>query len=172
MALNGAAGAAALKLRIDLDGTDYLLELSDSAYVFNDESGTASIEPVQPGVFSVLLGTKSFRVNVAALAEKYEAVNGDAKPLMLSIADPRDRKGAADSSSMKGPAVVRAQMPGKIIKLLVDVGTAVEVGQGLIVVEAMKMQNEVKAPKAGVVTKILTKADATVAAGETLIVVE
>jgi biotin carboxyl carrier protein len=63
-------------------------------------------------------------------------------------------------------------MPGKIIKLLVEVGTNVEAGQGLIVVEAMKMQNEVKAPKGGVVTKILTTADATVAAGETLIVVE
>jgi len=63
-------------------------------------------------------------------------------------------------------------MPGKIIKLLVDVGASVEAGQGLIVVEAMKMQNEVKAPKTGVVTKILTAAGATVAAGETLIVVE
>jgi len=172
MAFDGTAGVAALKLRIDLDGKDYVLELRDSEYVFRDAAGTASIEQVQPGVFSVLLGTKSFRVNLAAQGDSYEAVNGGGKPILLSIADTRDRKGPADSSAVKGPVVVRAQMPGKIIKLLVEVGATVEAGQGLFVVEAMKMQNEVKAPKAGIVKKILTTADATVAAGETLIVVE
>ncbi len=161
-----------MKLRVDLDGKSYVLDLQDSEYVFDGETGSASIEQVQPGVFSVLLGTRSFRVNLAAYGDKFEVVNGACAPLLLSIADTRDRTGPTDSRAAKGPAVVRAQMPGKIIKLLVEAGAAVAAGQGLIVVEAMKMQNEVKAPKAGVVTKILTTAGATVAAGETLIVVE
>ena len=58
------------------------------------------------------------------------------------------------------------------MRLLVSSGDAVEVGQGLVVVEAMKMQNEMKSPKAGTVVEIKTKDGATVAAGEILIVIE
>jgi biotin carboxyl carrier protein len=161
-----------MKLRVEVDGKSHVLELRGSEYNFDDLSGTASVEQIKPGVFSILLGTQSFRVNVAEQGDKFEVVNSDGVTRLLSIADTRDRIGAADAGASKGPAVIRAQMPGKIIKLLVEVGANVEAGQGLIVVEAMKMQNEVKAPKSGVVTKILTTADATVAAGETLIVVE
>jgi len=161
-----------MKLRVEVDGKSHVLELGGSEYNFDDSNGTASIEQIKPGVFSVLLGTQSFRVNIAEQGDKFEVVNSDGVTRLLSIADTRDRIGPADASASKGPAVIRAQMPGKIIKLLVEVGAAVEAGQGLIVVEAMKMQNEVKAPKGGVVTKILTAADATVVAGETLIVVE
>ena len=71
-----------------------------------------------------------------------------------------------------GPLELRAQMPGKVIKILVAQGAAVQSGQGLIVVEAMKMQNEMKSPKDGVVSKIHAAEGATVAAGEILIVVE
>ena len=160
-----------MKLRVDLDGQTHNLELRGAEYVLDDASGYASVEQINPGVFSILLGSKSFRVNVAELGDQLEVVGTDGVPRLLSIADPRDRMASSEGSSAKGPAVIRAQMPGKIIKVLVEIGAAVEAGQGLIVVEAMKMQNEVKAPKAGVVSKIMTTADATVAAGETLIVV-
>jgi pyruvate carboxylase subunit B len=63
-------------------------------------------------------------------------------------------------------------MPGKVIKLLVGPGKSVKSGEGMIVVEAMKMQNEMKSPKDGVVSKILVAEGATVGPGETLIVVE
>jgi biotin carboxyl carrier protein len=63
-------------------------------------------------------------------------------------------------------------MPGKVIKLLVEKGVNVQAGQGLIVVEAMKMQNEMKSPKDGMVSKINVAEGATVGAGQTLIVVE
>jgi biotin carboxyl carrier protein len=99
-------------------------------------------------------------------------VNSDSLPRIVSVADLRDRRGTVDASSAKGPAIIRAQMPGKIIQVLVEVGTKVETGQGLIVAEAMKMQNEVKAPKSGVVVKILAAAGATVSAGETLLILE
>jgi biotin carboxyl carrier protein len=63
-------------------------------------------------------------------------------------------------------------MPGKVIKLLVESGSTVRAGQGLIVVEAMKMQNEMKSPKDGRVSKIHVEEGATVGAGQALIVVE
>ena len=111
-------------------------------------------------------------MNVAPQGDEFEVVGSDGALRLVSLADTRDRVGPGDAGASKGPAVIRAQMPGKIIKLLVEVGAVVQGGQGLIVVEAMKMQNEVKAPKSGVVMKILTSAGITVTAGETLIVVE
>jgi biotin carboxyl carrier protein len=161
-----------LKLQIEIDGEPHLLEMHGAEYRFDDSTGSASIEEVRPGVFSVLLGTRSFTVNVVPYGEGFDVVSSDGLPCAISVSDTRDRRGPADADASKGPVVIRAQMPGKIIKLLVDVGAPVEAGQGLIVVEAMKMQNEVKAPKIGTVTKILAVPGATVAAGEMLVVVE
>jgi biotin carboxyl carrier protein len=164
MARNWKTGVAALKLRIDVDGEIQTLD--------STEPGSASIEEVRRGVFSILLGTLSFTVNVAASGDAFEVVGSDGLPCVIRVTDARDRRGGTDGAASKGPAVIRAQMPGKIIKLLVDVHAQVEAGQGLIVVEAMKMQNEVKAPKTGKVAKILVSAGGTVAAGETLLVLE
>jgi biotin carboxyl carrier protein len=63
-------------------------------------------------------------------------------------------------------------MPGKVVRIMVEQGQAVESGQGLIVVEAMKMQNEIKSPKAGVVKSIPVKQGGSVSAGQVLLVVE
>jgi biotin carboxyl carrier protein len=63
-------------------------------------------------------------------------------------------------------------MPGKVVRLLVAPGDAVTAGQGLIVVEAMKMQNEIKAPRAGRVLEVRAAEGATVAAGEALLILE
>ncbi len=161
-----------MKFSVEIEGQSHTLELRDAEFIFDDVPGSASVEQVKPGVFSVLVGVKSFRVNVAAQGDGFEVVSNDGRPRLLSIIDTRDRAATSDATAAKGPVVIRAQMPGKIVKLLVRVGAAVEVGQGLIVVEAMKMQNEVKAPKSGIVKKISVEEEATVAAGETLIVVE
>ncbi len=153
-----------LKFLLEIDGETHSL---DSAAL-----DSASLEEVMPGVFSLLLGTHSFTVHLAAQGDGFETVSSDGLPRKVSVADARDRRTSADASSSKGPAMIRAQMPGKIIKVLVEMGARVEIGQGLIVAEAMKMQNEVKAPKNGVVAKILVAAGATVSAGETLMVLE
>jgi pyruvate carboxylase subunit B len=63
-------------------------------------------------------------------------------------------------------------MPGKVIRLLVKEGETVQAGQGLIVIEAMKMQNEIRSPKSGKVERLLTKEGQTVNVGEVLAWVE
>jgi biotin carboxyl carrier protein len=63
-------------------------------------------------------------------------------------------------------------MPGKIVRVLVEVGAQVEAGAGVVVVEAMKMQNEMKSPKAGVIISINAEAGATVNAGDVLAVID
>ena len=78
----------------------------------------------------------------------------------------RGRKhGAAE---MEGQQQILAQMPGKVIRLLVLVGDEVEAGQGLVVVEAMKMQNEIRSPKKGKVERVLATEGQNVNAGEVL----
>jgi biotin carboxyl carrier protein len=63
-------------------------------------------------------------------------------------------------------------MPGKVIRLLVADGDTVAAGQGILVVEAMKMQNEIKSPKDGVVKNLKAEPGATVSAGQTLALIE
>ena len=72
----------------------------------------------------------------------------------------------------KGPRKLVAPMPGKVVRVLVQEGTDVEAGQGVVVVEAMKMQNEIKSPKKGVVRKLVASENAAVNAGDVLAVVE
>jgi biotin carboxyl carrier protein len=178
VARGGAPGAYALKLRVSVDGEEYALELRAEAngwqYTVDGVStsgGFTSIAEVMPGVFSVLLGTKSFTVHIASNGGELEVWSGSRR-YRVSVTDTRDRSGAEGKPSAAGPVEVRTQMPGKVVRVLVEPGAAVQAGQGLLIVEAMKMQNEMKSPKDGVVARINAREGATVAAGETLIVVE
>jgi biotin carboxyl carrier protein len=103
-----------VKPRIAVDGENQVLD--------NAAASAASIEEAMPGVFSILLGTRSFTVAVAARGHEFEAVSSDGVPRIVSVVDARDRHGSADTLSTKGPAIIRAQMPGKIIKVMVELG--------------------------------------------------
>jgi acetyl/propionyl-CoA carboxylase alpha subunit len=169
-----------LNLRIDVDGEIYFLGLDaegdQTRYSIDSSQGNASIVETMPGVFSVLVGDRSFLVSVgpggAASGADFEVWASGEQHHEISLADPRDRSSRRAKAAGKGPVEVRAQMPGKVIKVLVAPGASVEIGQGLLVIEAMKMQNEMKAPKSGRVARIHAKEGATVTAGEPLAVVE
>jgi biotin carboxyl carrier protein len=79
---------------------------------------------------------------------------------------------SADAESRSGPAEVRAVIPGRIVSVAVASGDAVEVGQPLLVVEAMKMQNEIRAPRAGVVRRVAVGPSSTVDVGDLLVAFE
>ena len=117
---------------------------------------------------SVLMNGRVYRVNRGPGPEVW--VNG--RRLSMEVFDPRDLRPGQGTVSNKGRQEIAASMPGKVIRVLVTAGDAVEEGQGLVVVEAMKMQNEMKSPKSGRVAEVRTRADATVGAGEVLVVVE
>jgi biotin carboxyl carrier protein len=167
-----------LKLRVDVDGRNYSLDWhggkGQAQYTLTGENsvaGTASVLEVMPGVFSILLGVRSLTVHLSPNGEGAETFTAGQQHY-IALFDPRDRADRRDQAGHAGPLELRSQMPGKIIKILVELGAAVEAGQGLVVVEAMKMQNELKAPKAGTVSKINVVEGATVAAGESLAIVE
>jgi biotin carboxyl carrier protein len=164
--------------RVYVNGEALWLDLhpngTGTAYSLRGETergGHASVEEVMPGVFSVLLNERSLHVNVAAHPQGFEVWVG-LQRYLISLADSRDRVSNANKAGATGPMEVRAQMPGKIIKLLAEPGVPVTAGQGLIVVEAMKMQNEVKAPKDGTLVRVHVAEGGTVGAGDLLLVVE
>ena len=99
-------------------------------------------------------------------------VNIRGKSFSIRLNDPKRLRGTQSAGEHEGAAQIVAPMPGKVVRVLVEVGAQVEVGAGIIVVEAMKMQNEMKSPKAGIVVSINAETGATVNAGDVLAVVE
>ena len=91
----------------------------------------------------------------------------------VTVFDPkRLRSGQTTAAHDTGTAQIVSPMPGKVVRVLVEPGSQVKAGDGIVVVEAMKMQNEMKSPKAGVVVSINAEAGATVSAGDLLAVIE
>lgn len=99
-------------------------------------------------------------------------INIRGKSFNIRLIDPKRLRSAQSAGEHEGAAQIVAPMPGKIVRVLVEVGTQVEVGAGIVVVEAMKMQNEMKSPKAGIVVSVNAETGATVNAGDVLAVVE
>jgi biotin carboxyl carrier protein len=102
-------------------------------------------------------------LNVVVGAREYE----------VTLTDPKHLRGAGVAHAHdSGRAQVTAPMPGKVVRVMVEAGQEVEAGQGVVVVEAMKMQNELKSPKAGTITELRAEPGATVNAGDVLVVIE
>jgi len=124
-------------------------------------------------VLSVLVGGDAFEVKrERSLQGELHLVIGSAR-YAVDVQDPRSlRTRRAVGGGEAGPQKITAPMPGKIVRVMVAVGDEVKAGQGVIVMEAMKMQNEMKSPKDGNVQKILTSEGSTVNPGDTLAVIE
>jgi len=118
-------------------------------------------------VYSILIDGRSYEARVEETPTALVVVI-DGRRVEIEARDPRRlaRKGAAGAAD--GVQAIAAPMPGKIVRVLAAVGDEVSAGQGLLVVEAMKMQNEMKSPRAGKVLSLSAKAGATVTAGEVL----
>jgi biotin carboxyl carrier protein len=91
---------------------------------------------------------------------------------VMDLRSMRLRKAAETAGGPAGPAQVSAPMPGMVVDVLVEEGQEVEEGQGLLVVEAMKMENELKAPKAGVIKNLKATKGEAVDSGVALCVIE
>jgi biotin carboxyl carrier protein len=123
--------------------------------------------------WSLLIGWRSYEVSFEHRGgASVVHVNGTAIP--LSIVDPRaglrrrTREGAADG----GPAAIVAPMPGRIVKVLVAPGDVVAARQGVVIVEAMKMENELRAPRSGTVADVRVTEGMSVEANSVLVVLE
>jgi biotin carboxyl carrier protein len=131
----------------------------------------ADVLEVTPGIYSVLLDGRSLEVCVEP-ARGTVQVHAGGQVFSAQVLDPRAWRGRSGGVlEAEGRQQITAPMPGKIVRVLVAVGDAVEAGQGLLVVEAMKMQNEIRSPKTGKMERLLVKEGQAVNAGEVLAVV-
>ena len=122
------------------------------------------------GTYSILIGGRSVDVSVEE-APAGLALRAKGREFQVELFDPRSwRRGRGAGIELEGRQQLTAPMPGKIVRALVKRGQQVAAGQGLLVIEAMKMQNEVRSPKSGIVEKLAAEGQ-TVNAGEVLAVV-
>lgn len=160
-----------------VDGKTHRLELTrgDKTWLCKVDDQEIEIDAALTArdVMSVLVEGKAYEVKrERSLQGELHMVIGSAR-YAVDVQDPRSlrtRRAAGDAEA--GPQKLTAPMPGKIVRVMVAVGDEVKAGQGIIVMEAMKMQNEMKSPKDGRVQKILTSEGSTVNPGDTLAVIE
>jgi len=162
--------------QVALDGVQHRVEISQREGVLTIMVDGTEIRPdvanPEPDVLSVVLGGKSYEIKRQSTAAGTRIVIGDAV-FDVEVSDPRSfRQRKRRGASEEGPQKITSPMPGKVVRVLAPEGTEVEAGQGVIVIEAMKMQNELKSPKKGKVQKIVSAQGAAVNAGDVLAVVE
>lgn len=159
------------------DGTEEI-ELSGDgssiSVVIGDASFDVEISEPEPNVYLIKKNGRVFEAfasRSSLTGETLVSVRNEA--FSIRINDPRRlRTSASDAAGGDGPVEIRASMPGKIVRTLTEVGAEIDKGQGVIVVEAMKMQNELKSPKRGVIKEILASDGMTVSAGDVLVTIE
>ncbi len=145
-------------LRVRLDDREFLVDLLR----------------VDPALYSLLIAGRSYEIDLLDMEDAF-MVLVDGQPFRVEIQDEQQRRlqgAAAKGEARAGKRVVTAPMPGKVVKLLVRPGDPVKAGDGVIVVEAMKMENELKAPTAGTVKEVRVEEGKAVSGGEALVVIE
>jgi len=161
-----------MKFEIKINGATRAVEFDGSTMecAVDGRKIDADAALVSPGVFSILLGGRSFEVSVEKSGERLVVRTAGAE-FCVEIHDPRSwRRGHGGSVELEGRQQVASPMPGKIVRVLAVPGQKIETGQGLLVIEAMKMQNEIRSPKSGIVER-LAREGQTVTAGEILAII-
>jgi biotin carboxyl carrier protein len=161
---------------ITIDRNSYRLELSraDGGWQCRLDGQPVAIdaELTRPDVLSLLIGNEAYEIKRERTASGTHLWVGGAR-YAVELRDPRSwRSRHGGGSGEAGPSKLLAPMPGKIVRVLAGEKTEVEAGQGVVVMEAMKMQNEIKSPKKGRVQKIVAAEGANVNAGDVLAIVE
>jgi biotin carboxyl carrier protein len=167
-----------IKLQAELnDGRHELRLRREGELVSAEVDGRIySLEVHNPsrGVSLLRSGTTVYHCRVEAVG-KPEVLNVSLRggDYSIQLVDPKRLRGSQSSGAHDdGTVQIVASMPGKVVRLMVEVGSHVEAGAGIVVVEAMKMQNEMKSPKAGVVISLTAAPGATVNAGDVLAEIE
>ena len=137
-----------------------------------DHSIDVDIAEVSENIYSLILNGHSHQVFISPVGQALEIVV-DGVCFRAAILDPKRLQNEASGlANLTGPSSVLAPMPGKIVRLLVAAGDPVKEGQRVVVIEAMKMQNELKAPKTGRIERINVVENQNVNAGDSLLVVQ
>jgi acetyl/propionyl-CoA carboxylase alpha subunit len=169
-----AGGIAAVTVWLEIGGKKRRVEVPSGVgaglmeCVIDGRVMRVDVRVLEPGVMSLLVEGRQYRCVLDG-----DGVVIDGHRYGFEVEDPRSLRGRRGvGAGAVGPRPVKAPMPGRVVRLLVEVGDEVAEGQGVVVIEAMKMQNELKAPKAGMVARVGVVVGDTVGAGDVLVVVE
>jgi biotin carboxyl carrier protein len=164
-----------MKLDLTLDGVpgqiEILLPPPACRFRLDGDEREADVETPEPGVYSVVMNGRSYDARIEEDANGL-AVVIDGFRFRIDVRDPRRLARTSAGPGRQGVETITAPMPGKVVRVLVAPGDRVEPGRGLVVVEAMKMQNEMKASLTGRVASVPAREGTTVAAGEVLATIE
>jgi pyruvate carboxylase subunit B len=149
-----------MRYTVTLAGREFAVDLSGAAPVIDGQTVEADLQQV-PGtaLHHLLVNGNSFDLILSEGEERgHWEIHIGGRRLQADAIDERARAirdMTGRSASVRGPRPVRAPMPGLVVRLDVETGQSVTPGQGIVIVEAMKMQNELKAEVAGIVSRIL-----------------
>lgn len=160
---------------VTIDGKNYRLDLNraEGRWSCRLDGRELEVDAVlaRPDVLSLRIGNRAYEVKSERVAKDLHLWVGNTR-FAVEVRDPRSLRARTRAGDDQGPRKIVAPMPGKVVRLLVRHGDEVELGAGVAVVEAMKMQNEIKSPKKGIVHKILVSEGAAVNPGDVLAIVE
>ena len=161
-----------MKRVLTINGRDCAIEIRAPApacrfRLDGEPDREALVETPEPGVYSILVDGRSYDAFVTESPGGL-AVSIDGYRFEVALRDPRQWSRTAAGQGGEGLQTITSPMPGKVVRVLAAAGDQVQPGQGIVVVEAMKMQNEMKADRAGKVLSLPAREGATVAAGELL----
>jgi|SRR5579885_574952 len=145
--------------------------LDENRYLVGDRERAVNVEVLEPGVYSIIVDDASYEVSVREDKKGYVVEVGP-HFIPVRVEDPLSRGVAKAGAGIEGEAMVSSPMPGRVVGVKVEVGQTVKEGEGVVLVEAMKMENELHAPKDGKVKKIAVKMGDAVEAGQDLVVIE
>ena len=165
-----------MKIEIELDGKSRSVEMIHTGerarWSIDGRAIDADAIEVSPGIYSILIGGQSFEVRIAPQPDFALRVTAAKREYRATIRNPRKwARNRGLGAEAEGSQHLRAPMPGKIVLLLVKAGDHVDVGQGIVVMEAMKMQNEIRSPKSGIVERLLVTQGQTVNPGDVVAIV-
>jgi biotin carboxyl carrier protein len=169
--------------RVTIAGRTHTVELDEQEATADGKSKLRAVvdgieRPVDarrlgPGAWSLIVDGEVRLVDVdgagAKLSVAVSHADGEPRQAAVEVARAGADALAASERASSGPAIVRAPIPGKLVKLLVKAGDRVKAGQTLAVLEAMKMENELRAPRDASVAAVHASEGATVETGQELL---
>jgi biotin carboxyl carrier protein len=161
---------------VQIEGKEYTLQLTRAAggwtCLLDGRAIAIDAVPVRRDVLSLRIAGRVYEVRREATVTGTQLWVGHTR-YAVELRDPRSLRGRKrNAEDDKNPRKLIAPMPGKVIRVLLQERAEVQPGQGILVMEAMKMQNEIKSPRKGTIQKILAAEGANVNAGDVLAIVE
>ena len=163
-----------MRYEADIDGHQISLEVEQRngrvVAAIGQRNYDLEVVSPEPGVYLMFLGDNVHEARVWSADARSLRVTLGGRAFTASIIDRKQRR--TIEHRPEGPQQITAPMPGKVVRVLLKPGDEVTAGQGVVVVEAMKMQNEIKSPKSGRILEVRVSEGDTIVNNQVLAVVE